>query len=51
MMNMSIECNVKECKYNNEMEGYCTLNCIHVTKAKSHDKGNLSDCGSFEKRA
>jgi ribosomal protein L30E len=50
-MNMSIECEVTECKYNNELEKYCMLNKIKVVK---HDGAansiELTDCSSFEPR-
>lgn len=49
MMNMSIECDVKECKYNHETERYCTLNRIKVTENKN-ETSNGSDCASFVKR-
>jgi len=49
MMNMSIECDVKQCKYNHEIERYCTLNRIKVTDNKD-EKWNHSDCASFVKR-
>lgn len=45
-MNMSIECNVKECKYHSPVEKYCTLNhiCVDHTSQSSD-----ADCTSFEK--
>ena len=49
MMNMSIECDVKQCKYNHEVERYCTLNRIKVTEDKN-ETCNRSDCASFVKR-
>lgn len=50
-MNMSIECSVTECKYNNKVEKYCNLNTIRVTKDQQNttlEKG-YADCASFEK--
>ncbi|WP_308415520.1 DUF1540 domain-containing protein [Sporanaerobium hydrogeniformans] len=49
-MNMSIECLVTECKYNNGTEKYCTLNRIKIIK---HGEGlatsnEITDCASFE---
>ena len=49
MMNMSIECDVKQCKYNHESERYCTLNAIKVT-VNQNEASNGSDCASFVKR-
>ncbi|WP_074463611.1 DUF1540 domain-containing protein [Cellulosilyticum sp. I15G10I2] len=51
-MNMSIECDVIECKYNNNVERYCMLNKIKVVK---HTEALCStiqatDCSSFELR-
>ncbi len=50
-MNMSIECYVTECKYNNNIEKYCTLNKIKVTKHTDLVCSNLqeTDCSSFER--
>ena len=50
MMNMSIECNVRNCKHNHEVEPYCTLNCIKVVKENKQASScsNCSNCGSFE---
>lgn len=49
MMNMSIECSVKSCKYNHCIERYCTLEHIKVgQKAKS--KEDYSDCMSFTRK-
>lgn len=49
MINMSIECNVTNCKYNHEVERYCTLSCIKVTK-NAKEAANASDCASFEEK-
>ena len=49
MMNMSIECKVKSCKYNHEVERYCTLNCIRITK-NENEVSNGSDCASFKEK-
>lgn len=49
MMNMSIECHVKNCKYNHQMERYCTLECIHIVRHKEHEC-NITDCANFEPR-
>ena len=50
MMNMSIACDVTECKYHDKLEKYCTLNAIHVTRDKSHTQNQkgYADCASFE---
>lgn len=50
-MNMSIECEVTECRYNNKREKYCMLNKIKVEKATNKISGvtELADCSSFEK--
>ena len=50
MMNMSIECKVKNCKFNHEVEPYCTLNCIKVIE-NNKQTSNCSNCGSFEVKA
>lgn len=52
-MNMSIECSVKECKYNNNVEAYCTLNKIKVVKHTDDvcDNPEVTDCSSFEMRS
>ncbi|MBP3887293.1 MAG: DUF1540 domain-containing protein [Cellulosilyticum sp.] len=47
MMNMSIECTVKNCKFNHNVEPYCTLNCIKVI-SDNKSESNYSNCGSFE---
>lgn len=46
LINMSIECDVTNCRYNHEVEHYCTLNCIKVVM----HQGQGSDCGSFKKK-
>ena len=50
-MNMSIECDVKECKYNNKIEKYCMLNKIKVERYKNAAASitELADCSNFEK--
>lgn len=47
-MNMSIECDVKECKYHHDKEGYCTKNMIRVVRDGTQGQ-NASNCGSFER--
>lgn len=51
MMNMSIACNVIECKYNHKIEKYCTLGQINVCRneAESEREVTYTDCASFEK--
>ncbi|WDU83473.1 DUF1540 domain-containing protein [Caloramator sp. Dgby_cultured_2] len=50
MVNRSIACNVRDCKYHAQNENYCTLNAIqvvnHTTPATTKES---TDCGSFEK--
>ncbi len=49
-MNMSIECFVTECKYNDGREKYCTLNRIRIVK-HGEDLATaceVTDCASFE---
>lgn len=49
MSNKSIGCSVKQCKYNDGSENYCTLSKIQV---KTHESNptmpECTDCGSFE---
>lgn len=51
MVNRSISCNVRDCKYHAQNENYCTLNAIqvvnHTTPATTKES---TDCGSFEKK-
>lgn len=49
MMNMSIECQVKNCKHNHEIERYCTLERIQVTENR-RETSNGSECANFEER-
>ncbi len=51
MMNMSINCDVTECKYHNKTERYCTLNAIKVEREKNKDGAptGYADCASYEK--
>lgn len=49
MMNMSIHCDVTECKYHDKTEKYCTLNAINVCHDKSKDGTLEADCGSYER--
>lgn len=51
-MNMSIECDVRECKYNNTLEKYCMLNKIKVVKHTNELCNTIeaTDCSSFERR-
>lgn len=51
MMNMSIHCDVTECKYHNKTEKYCTLNAISVEREKNQDSNSkgYADCASYEK--
>ncbi len=51
MMNMSIHCDVTECKYHDKTEKYCTLNAISIQHEKNKDgtyKGE-ADCASYER--
>lgn len=48
MMNMSIECDVKSCKYHHQLEAYCSKNAIKVVKDKQSQQKE-SACASFEK--
>lgn len=47
MMNMSIACQVKNCKHNHEVERYCTLESIQVTENK-RETSNGPECANFE---
>lgn len=49
-MNMSIKCQVAECKYNESNEHYCTLSKIEVVKnsGNSNEGMECTDCASFE---
>lgn len=49
-MNMSIKCQVSECKYNDGNEHYCTLNKIEVIKNSTDATSGITctDCGNFE---
>ena len=49
MMNMSIHCDVTECKYHDKTEKYCTLNAINVRHDKNKDGTLEADCGSYER--
>lgn len=51
MMNMSIHCDVTECKYHAKTEKYCTLNAINVQHEKNKDGTFVSDadCASYER--
>ena len=47
--NPSIKCSVKQCKFNNNSEKYCTLNAIEVGTHESDPKmTECTDCLSFE---
>lgn len=51
-MNMSIRCEITECRYNNVNERYCTLDTIEIVR---NDIGHQNsqehtDCGCFEPR-
>lgn len=50
MMNMSIECDVKSCKYNHENERYCTLGHIKVTSGTQHQGNHEADCASYKEK-
>lgn len=49
-MNMSIKCQVTECKYNENNEHYCMLNKIEIVKncIEGEESNDFTDCGSFE---
>lgn len=48
-INKSIECVVEECKYNDNVSNYCTLNKIKVEKNElTATSVESTDCGSFE---
>ena len=49
-MNMSIRCEVTECRYNEGNEKYCTLDHIDIVKhtTQSVQSCDATDCGSFE---
>lgn len=47
MMNMSIECDVKTCKYHHEIENYCTKDVIKII-GNDKKQNNTSDCASFK---
>lgn len=51
MMNMSINCEVTECKYHDKTEKYCTLNAIKVAREKNQagDYTGIADCASYER--
>ncbi|MHC1748749.1 MAG: DUF1540 domain-containing protein [Cellulosilyticaceae bacterium] len=50
-MNMSIECDVIECKYNSNLERYCTLNRIKIAEPGEATNGiETAQCASFEPR-
>lgn len=50
-MNMSIRCEVTECKYNNGNEHYCMLNKIAVVRNSAVENGiEHTDCGCFESK-
>lgn len=48
-MNMSIRCQITECKFNESNEHYCTLNKIEVIKNKGQTSSTMecTECGSF----
>lgn len=57
-MNMSIKCQVVECKYNDGNESYCTLGKIEIVRhpsLTSSIEGTVDGCGTdcayFEPRA
>lgn len=49
MMNMSINCEVTECKYHDKTEKYCTLNAIRVARDKESADTGCADCASYER--
>lgn len=50
--NKSIKCDVESCKFNDNVENYCTLNEIMVSStsnsSKTHKKETI--CDSFKER-
>ena len=47
--NYSIHCTVKDCKYNNCKENYCSLDSIDVATHESNPTDvQCVDCNSFE---
>lgn len=48
--NQKISCTVGSCKYNDELDGCCTLNEIIVTPTKNCNtkKTNESKCSSYQ---
>lgn len=49
-MNMSIKCQVNECRYNDDNEHYCTLNKIEVVKNNTDVTSGITctDCANFK---
>lgn len=46
--NQSIKCSVRQCKYNDQTENYCTLSSIKVGTHESEPKMvECTDCESF----
>ena len=51
MENKSIECSVKQCEYNANSAGYCTLGKIKVgTHESNPSMPECTDCMSFKAR-
>ena len=47
--NKSIKCSVQQCKYHNNHEDYCSLDCIKVgTHEENPTVNQCTDCESFE---
>ncbi|MBW6411496.1 DUF1540 domain-containing protein [Clostridium weizhouense] len=46
--NPSIKCSIKNCRYHNQNENYCTLEQIKVGTHEAHPKKiECTDCESF----
>ncbi|HIQ80488.1 MAG TPA: DUF1540 domain-containing protein [Candidatus Scatavimonas merdigallinarum] len=47
--NKSIKCTVQQCKYHNNSQDYCALDCIQIGTHESNPTMNeCTDCQSFE---
>lgn len=50
LMNMSIGCYVKSCKYHHLQEDYCTLEHIQIEQGSHQQSFNCTDCKQFKKK-
>ncbi len=49
MKNYSIHCTVKDCKYHNKDENYCSLDSVRIASNEQNPKDeSCVDCKSFE---